>query len=106
MQPCEVQLKEDRVILMQPLLAASGSPKMPRTLFIKACNSVDGIDANELFDQIHQRNTQVLVQLLRQLQGVDGDVAERDLRLDRRRVRRARLRVARRRDARGEPGFG
>ena len=77
LQPCEVQIKEDRVILVQPLLASTSSPKMPRTLFIKACRAIDGVDPNELFDQIHQRNTQILVQLLRNLQGVEGDIAER-----------------------------
>ena len=77
LQPCEVQIKDDRVILIQPLLASASSPKMPRTLFIKACRAIEGVDPNELFDQIHQRNTQILVQLLRNLQGVDGDVAER-----------------------------
>ena len=77
LQPCEVQFKDDRVILVQPLLAAASSPKMPRTLFIKACRAIEGVDPNELFDQIHQRNTQILVQLLRNLQGVDGDVAEK-----------------------------
>ena len=77
LQPCEVQIKDDRVVLVQPLLASIASPKMPRTLFIKACRAIDGVDPNELFDQIHQRNTQILVQLLRNLQGVNGDVAER-----------------------------
>ena len=77
LQPCEVQLKDDRVILQQPLLASNTSPKMPRTLLIKACRAIEGIDANELFDQIHQRNTQILVMMLRNLQGVEGDVAEK-----------------------------
>ena len=77
MKPCEIQINGDRLILQQPLLAASTSPKMPRTLFIKACQTVEGIDANELFDQIHQRNTQILVQIIRTLQEVEGDVAQK-----------------------------
>ena len=50
---------------------------MPRTLFIQACRNIEGIDANELFDQLHQRNTQSLVQLMRVLDSVEGDVAQR-----------------------------
>ena len=77
MKPCSIELKDDVVVLQQPLLAASMRPKMPRTLFIQACRNVEGIDANELFDQVHQRNTQSLVQLMRELDGVEGDVAQR-----------------------------
>jgi len=76
MKPCNIQINENNLILNHPLLASSTSPKMPRTLFIKACQSIDGIDANELFDQLHQRNTQILVQLLRTLQDIDGSVSE------------------------------
>ena len=77
MQPCSVELKEDRVVIRQPLLASNRSPKMPRTLAIKALKNIEGIEPNELFEQIHQRNTQTLVQLIRELEGVDGDVAQR-----------------------------
>ena len=77
MKPCSIELKEDVVVLQQPLLASSMRPKMPRTLFIQACRNIEGIDANELFDQIHQRNTQALVQLMRELDGVEGDIAQR-----------------------------
>ncbi len=77
LQPCSIEIKDDRVILKQPLLASTSAPKMPRTLFIKACRSLEGINANELFEQIHQRNTQALVQILRELQDIEGDVAHR-----------------------------
>ena len=77
MKPCGIELKDDVVVLNQPLLSASMRPKMPRTLFIQACRNIEGIDANELFDQLHQRNTQSLVQLMRVLDSVEGDVAQR-----------------------------
>lgn len=77
LQPFKVEIKDDRIVLQQPLLASNGSPKMPRTLAIKALKNIEGIEPNELFEQIHQRNTQALVQLLRELDGVDGDVAQR-----------------------------
>ena len=77
LQPFDIELKDDRVVVKQPLLASSGSPKMPRTLFIQSCRNVEGIDANELFEQIHERNTQSLVQMLRGLQEAEGDIAQR-----------------------------
>ena len=76
LQPCGIEIKNDRVVIKQPLLASSNSPKMPRTLLIKACKNLEGIDASELFEQIHQRNTQALVQMLRKLHEVEGDVAQ------------------------------
>ena len=76
MKPCGIELKEDRVVIQQPLLASSINPKMPRTLLIKAFRNIEGIAASELFEQIHQRNTQALVQLLKELQTVEGDTAQ------------------------------
>ena len=74
MKPCGIEIKDDRVVIKQPLLASSTSPKMPRTLLIKACRTLESIDASELFEQIHQRNTQALVQMLRELQNLEGDI--------------------------------
>ena len=50
---------------------------MPRTLFIKALQNLDEINANELFDQIHQRNTELLVDLINRLLPTKSDIAER-----------------------------
>ena len=77
LQPCKVELKEGRLVVQQPLLGASKTPKMPRTLFLQACQGIEGVEANELFEQIQQRNTLALVNLLRELQGVEGDVASK-----------------------------
>ena len=77
LQPCKVEMKEGRLVIQQPLLGAAKTPKLPRTLFLQACQGIAGIEPNELFDQIQQRNTLALVNLLRDLQGVEGDVASR-----------------------------
>jgi len=77
LQPCKVELRNDRVVLQQPLLASNSSPKLPRTLMIKALKNIEVIEPSELFEQIHQYNTQILVQLLRELDGFDGDIAQR-----------------------------
>ena len=77
LQPCKVEMKEGRLVVQQPLLGASKTPKMPRTLFLQACQGIEGVEANELFEQIQQRNTLALVNLLRELQGIEGDVASK-----------------------------
>ena len=50
---------------------------MPRTLFIKGFQEFNDIDADELFDQIHQRNTELLVDLINRLLPLKSDIAER-----------------------------
>ena len=75
MQPCKVIFKEDRFIVQKPLLGSLRTPKLPRTLFIKACKDIEEINANELFDQIQQFNTVALIDLARELGEVEGEVA-------------------------------
>ena len=74
-QPCKVDQQNDSLIIKQPLLGSSAAPKLPRTLLIQACKEIEGVDANELYDLIQQRNALILVNLLRQLDGVDTDTA-------------------------------
>ena len=74
-QPCKVDQQNDSLIIKQPLLGSSAAPKLPRTLLIQACKEIEGVDANELYDLIQQRNMLILVNLLRQLDGVDTDTA-------------------------------
>lgn len=75
--PAKVETNNDVLIIQFPLLASVNSPKMPRTLFIKALQNLDEINANELFDQIHQRNTELLVDLINRLLPTKSDIAER-----------------------------
>jgi hypothetical protein len=72
-----VEKNKDILIIQFPLLASLKAPKMPRTLFIKAFQKFDDIDANELFDQIHQQNTELLVNLINTLLPINSDIAER-----------------------------
>ena len=74
-QPCKVDQQNDSLIIKQPLLGSSAAPKLPRTLLIQACKEIEGVDANELYDLIQQRNMLILVNLLRQLDGVDTETA-------------------------------
>lgn len=71
----KVEAKDESLVIFHPLLASSKSPKMPRTLFLKAFQKFDGVEADELFEQIHHRNTLVIVQILRLLNKVEGETA-------------------------------
>jgi len=75
MQPCEAGFRQDRFVIQQPLLGSLKTPKLPRTLFIQACKNAEGIEPNELFDQIQQFNTTALIRILRELNEVEGEVA-------------------------------
>ena len=75
MKPCKATFQKDRFIVQQPLLGSLRTPKLPRTLFLQACKEAEGIDANELFDQIQQFNTVALVRIIRELQEVEGETA-------------------------------
>jgi len=75
MKPCEITLKDDRLIVKQPLLGSLRTPKMPRTLFIQACQAVNGVNADELFDQIQQSNTFALIDIINELEDVNSEAA-------------------------------
>ena len=76
MQPCNASFIDDRLLIEKPLLGSLHSPKLPRTIFLNSCQNLEGIDGLELFDQIQQSNTIIFVNLIRELQNVEGDVAK------------------------------
>ena len=77
--PCSIEKKDDRLIVKQPLLGSAATPKLPKTLFLQACNSLEGVDVDavQLFEQIHQRNTAILINILNELNELDGVVAKK-----------------------------
>ena len=75
MQPCKATFQKERFVVEQPLLGSVRTPRMPRTLFLKACNGVEGIDANELFDQIHHSNIIALASIIRELEDSESEAA-------------------------------
>ena len=68
LKPCKVQQEQNKITISQPLLAASKNPKMPKTLLIQATRNLEDINCDELFDQINQRNTQILIEIIKELQ--------------------------------------
>ena len=67
-------MKGERLVIQQPLLGSTQSPKMPKTLLIQACKNIEGVDAGELFDQIIQRNVVTYINLIRELKTSEGYV--------------------------------
>ena len=72
--PPTIEVEEERLVIQQPLLGSTRSPKIPKTLLVQACANIEGIDGAELFDQIIQRNIVTYVNLLRELKTSDGYV--------------------------------
>ena len=77
LKPCKVEQVDEKIIIKQPLLGSFTNPKMPKTLLIKSTGGFDNIDCDELFEQIHQRNTQILVEIIKQLQDHDSDMGHK-----------------------------
>lgn len=73
-QPPTVEMKGERLVIQQPLLGSTQSPKIPKTLLIQACRDIEGVDGSELFDQIIQRNMVTYINLIRELKTSDGHV--------------------------------
>ena len=77
LKPCKVEKLDDKVIIKQPLLASSSNPKMPKTLLIKSTKGIENLDSSELFEQIHQRNTQILIEIIKELQEHDSEMGHK-----------------------------
>ena len=75
MRPCKITFRDNRLVVEQPLLGSIRSPRLPRTLFLQACQDLEGIDGQELFEQIQQSNTIIFITLIRELQKIEGDIA-------------------------------
>ena len=75
-QPTGVEQQKERLIVHQPLLGFRKGPKLPKSLFLVACQGLNNVEPMELFEQIHRANTLELVNLLHQLDGVAGETAD------------------------------
>ena len=73
----KVEKKDETLVIFNPLLGSVNSPKMPRTLFLNALQKFEEVEADELFEQIHQRNTRMVVQILHLLNKENSEIAER-----------------------------
>ena len=74
-QPPSLEKNNKHLVIQQPLLGCQDHPKLPLTLFLSACLSASRTDGQELFERIHQANTQALVELLRRLNALPNETA-------------------------------
>lgn len=74
-RPPVIQRMGKRLVLEKLLLGFRQGPRLPKSLFFQACQGLADVRSLELFEQIHQANTLALVDLVRRLEGVPGEVA-------------------------------
>ena len=77
LDPPEILVQNQIVGIKQPLLGSIKNPRMPRTLFRDSCSKISTIRADELFDQIHQKNVLAIVGLIKELSLIEGEITER-----------------------------
>ena len=70
--------KDQKIILTKPLLSSYNRPRMPKKLFRDSCKALEGINSDELFEQIHQKNRLILISLIKSL-GANNTIAENGL---------------------------
>ena len=68
LKPAEMSVNHNIIIIRQPLLGSVDNPRYPRKLFKKMLNQINGINSDELFDQVYMKNRLALVMLLRELE--------------------------------------
>nr|WP_115094575.1 hypothetical protein [Synechococcus sp. UW106] len=73
--PPKMKLKNSKLVINKPLLGYQRMPKLPKTLFLKACEAEYHIHGAELFDQIRHANTAAIIDLLRVLKHQADPVA-------------------------------
>ena len=71
-KPPRVSLNDNKIIIDRPMIGSSKRPRIPRTLFKQALEGVNGIDADELFDQVCQNNRLAIISLIKQLDNAEG----------------------------------
>ena len=74
--PPETLIQNQVIIIRKPLLGSSRNPRLPRSLFKEGCKLLKRVDADELFDQIQQKNKIVLVNIIKELEICDSEISE------------------------------
>ena len=74
--PPEISIKNKVFEIRRPLLGAFKNPRIPKTIFRESCKKISSIKSDELFDQIHQKNILSLIDIIKELGLVEGNVAK------------------------------
>ena len=72
-KPINTTKQNQKIIFSKPLLSSYYNPRMPKKLFKQSCRLLKTIDAYELFDQIHQRNRLILINIIKDLKQNNGN---------------------------------
>ena len=70
--PPECIIQNQIIGIKKPLLGSLKNPGLPRNLFREGCKKLKTINADELFDQIQQKNRILLVNIIRELHLLEG----------------------------------
>ena len=70
-----IEINDDEIKVDKLLIGMNTNPRMPRTLIRKLFADTEGVNADELFDQIHFRNRIGLIQILRELEDLTSNTA-------------------------------
>ena len=62
----------NEIIFDSTMLGSMDQPRAPRSIFRKALAHIEGVNPDEIFDQIAHRNRLALVQLLREITSLEG----------------------------------
>ena len=62
----------NEIIFDSTMLGSMDQPRAPRSIFRKALAHIEGVNPDEIFDQIAHRNRLALVQLLREIASLEG----------------------------------
>ena len=67
LKPTKIRIKNNVIALYQPLIGSINNPRYPRMLFQKMFKNIDGIDSDELFEQIYTANMNSIISIIRKI---------------------------------------
>lgn len=76
LKPSDAITRNEIIIINNPLLSALRNPRMPKSNFRETCKNIKNINADELFEQIHQRNRLIIINIILLLNEIEGQVSD------------------------------
>ena len=73
LKPVELSINQNTFIIQQPLLGSVDNPRYPRKLFRKMLKQLNGVNSDELFDQVYMKNRLALVMVLREIENINDN---------------------------------
>ena len=70
------KISENTITITSLMLGSMDQPRMPKSIFKETFSKIEGVEPDILFDQIRRRNQISLIQILREIEFLDGTIAE------------------------------